>query len=1030
MITTMLASMRPRLFPISRLATVLLISSALGSALSAQTAATGAIAGRVLNPATGEYIRNVEIRIDGTQQVTLSEDGGYYRLNNAPVGAVTLTAIYTGHDTATAKVNVTAGGTATHDFEMAPTGSHRTAEEIVQLGAFVVSSEREGQSKAVSEQKEAQNVKVVVSADNFGDIAEGNVGEFLKFMPGITLDYVETDTRAARMGGLEARYGYVTLDGNTMANTVAGSSFGSDARQFEFEAFSINNIDSIEVNKTLNADMPGDAPAGTVNLRSKSALDRKGQRFNYTVGFIGNQFEYTLHSTPRHDDHTHPKSRPTVVFDYSNSFFGNKLGVALNGSTTSVFKEQFRNSMTYDYTSAQAIAAGHPLITAINFKDGPKMTTKYSGGLKLDYQPFSSALRFSLATSYTMFSDVIANRNLNFRVSSAQSGTNADLTQVVAAPSGANANTRLEQSGSHGNKKTDTTNLSLGFTYKVGRVSADGAFSFSRARGQNGSLHMGSVDTANIQLTRIGWTATRPNNGSSEWTFTENSGGNWNDLSNWGRSDAQAGNITNSRNRGKTEQYVGQLNLRYTMRWELPTYFKAGLYDQVTYRNGSVIYANTFTYVGATGNQLNAIMPTSPAGFRYDQWGINLPPMPVPDKAALFQQQFTNPTYFTQTAANNVTNLESILSSPHTSQETIKAGYVLGNTRVGKWQLQAGGRFEATSTISEVPVLVPVSKNPFSTKNANGTFTAPTTSLDYIYYKYSQGMASTYGDYHSFLPSASAKYQIAPNLNLKLGYSKAIKRPGLNQTAGAWSINSADTQITIPNPGLVPERSQKFSAMLEYYFEPACTVSAHLFETEIIGATDTFLETAAEAGYGNDPVYGAYDFITYQQVPGTRRIKGLELSYNQSLSRLRFLPEILKSTSIFANYSRFASHPRPFGNVNGAGWAPQNASGGVNWRFRKFNASLAGTWVDESAYASPLSSTTAGALKNGDVQYLKQRYVFDVAAGYQVGKHASLFISGRNAFNAGKNWYFKSDRRMQQKEQYGAQWTIGVKGNY
>ena len=44
-------------------------------------------------------------------------------------------------------------------------------------------------------------MKTVVAADNFGDIAEGNVGEFLKFMPGITLDYVETDTRAARMGG-------------------------------------------------------------------------------------------------------------------------------------------------------------------------------------------------------------------------------------------------------------------------------------------------------------------------------------------------------------------------------------------------------------------------------------------------------------------------------------------------------------------------------------------------------------------------------------------------------------------------------------------------------------------------------------------------------------------------------------------------------------------------------------------------------------------------------------------------------------
>lgn len=57
------------------------------------------------------------------------------------------------------------------------------------------------------------NVKNVMSADNFGDMSEGNVGEFLKYLPGIAIDYVETDTRAARMGGMDAKYGYVTLDG-------------------------------------------------------------------------------------------------------------------------------------------------------------------------------------------------------------------------------------------------------------------------------------------------------------------------------------------------------------------------------------------------------------------------------------------------------------------------------------------------------------------------------------------------------------------------------------------------------------------------------------------------------------------------------------------------------------------------------------------------------------------------------------------------------------------------------------------------
>lgn len=272
--------------------------------LAALAQSTGIISGRIFNPATGEYIRNADVRIEGTQQVAQSEDGGYYHLYNAPTGTLKLVVTYPGHETVAAAVSVTPGATITRDFEIAPIGSRRTAQEIVQLGAFVVSSEREGQAKAVAEQKQAMNVKTVVAADNFGDIAEGNVGEFLKFMPGVTLDYVETDTRAARMGGMQPRYGYVTIDGNTMANTVAGASFGADTRQFEFEAFSINNIEFIEVNKTLSADMPGDAPAGTVNLRTKSALDRKGRRFNYTVGLIGNQYEYTLRSTPRHDDHT------------------------------------------------------------------------------------------------------------------------------------------------------------------------------------------------------------------------------------------------------------------------------------------------------------------------------------------------------------------------------------------------------------------------------------------------------------------------------------------------------------------------------------------------------------------------------------------------------------------------------------------------------------------------------------------------------------------------------------------------------
>ncbi len=46
-------------------------------ALVAQSTA-GSITGRIFNPATGEYVRNAEIRLQGTEQVAYSEEGGVY----------------------------------------------------------------------------------------------------------------------------------------------------------------------------------------------------------------------------------------------------------------------------------------------------------------------------------------------------------------------------------------------------------------------------------------------------------------------------------------------------------------------------------------------------------------------------------------------------------------------------------------------------------------------------------------------------------------------------------------------------------------------------------------------------------------------------------------------------------------------------------------------------------------------------------------------------------------------------------------
>jgi TonB-dependent receptor len=687
--------------------------------LAAQGVATGTVTGRIFNPATSEYIRNVEVRVAGTDLAVQTEGNGFYQLLNVPAGEVTLNITYPGYNSLTEKLNVTAGATAVRDFELTAIGApEKTGEKVLTLETFVVSTEREGQSKMIAEQKQAMNVKQVVSADNFGNMTEQNIGEFLKYLPGVAIDYVETDTRTAGMGGMDPKYGYVTLDGNPQASGDSGA-FGGNSRQFEFESISMNSIESIEVNKTLTADMWADAPAGTVNLRTRSALDRKGSRLGFTTGFVFNSLENGFNKTPRHDDDEHAKTRPMLSFDYSSgAILGGKLGFTFNGSFTNIYKEQFRHSLGYDYTSAQAVAAGTPLVTAVNYKDGPKLVEKSGGGFKVDYQPFPN-LRMTLASSFTYFDDFFANRNLNFNTTSANLGAGSSMTRVVANNSN-NANTAVNQSGESTGKLKDNTNVSYMVNFKHGPWIADLSLLYSRARERRGGLYYGTIGNTPVRLSRIGFTAERPSIDSAEWAITQTSGADWYNWSNWGVFDAQ--DLNSNAQYGKTEQYTGKLDLKRVMNWRIPTTVQAGVARNVTFKHRWVSDSFVARYIGPTGNALTSPLPLSQATFLIDKgFGGGLAPLPVVNKEALYSYWRTTPTYFSQSEANLATQLNNVRASPQSNQEDVQAGYIMAQSRLGKWQVVGGVRLESTHTRSTVPGEVPIKDNPFATFNPPAT---------------------------------------------------------------------------------------------------------------------------------------------------------------------------------------------------------------------------------------------------------------------------------------------------------------------
>ena len=150
----------------------LALAGALTGSLAAQTT-TGSLSGRVLDASTGKYLEGADITVTGTGLHTTSERGGAFSLAGVPAGDQQISANYPGLSTLTMPVTITAGANTSSDVNF--------NSDVVKLEKMHVAGMKEGSAQAIALQKAAVNMKVVAAGDQYGDIAEGNAAEYLKF---------------------------------------------------------------------------------------------------------------------------------------------------------------------------------------------------------------------------------------------------------------------------------------------------------------------------------------------------------------------------------------------------------------------------------------------------------------------------------------------------------------------------------------------------------------------------------------------------------------------------------------------------------------------------------------------------------------------------------------------------------------------------------------------------------------------------------------------------------------------------------
>lgn len=303
-------------------------------------ASTGELEGRVFNEFTQRYVESAVVVVEGTSLRAYTNGFGEYRLRNVPEGAQTVIAEYTGLERVRAMVRVEAGAATRQDFTLV--SRRGESEAVYELEEFVVSGSdfQTMQELAVHQERHSVNLKNVVSTEAYGLVGQGNVGEFVKFIPGVTIGYGGSnvaggtyssgaDANTIQIRGYSARETTITIDGMPIANAAPGTldpAVGLDM-------MSINNASRVEVIKVPSPDQPNAGVGGTVNLVSLSAFEYPKPTFRFRAYLSMNSEQLDVFSkSPGPMNQPTYKTLPSVEMTYALPL-SDRLGVSITASS-------------------------------------------------------------------------------------------------------------------------------------------------------------------------------------------------------------------------------------------------------------------------------------------------------------------------------------------------------------------------------------------------------------------------------------------------------------------------------------------------------------------------------------------------------------------------------------------------------------------------------------------------------------------------------------------------------------------------
>jgi iron complex outermembrane receptor protein len=1000
---------------------------------------TGVVQGRVENSASGDFIGNVRVTVEGSALETLTNPFGEYRLENVPLGARTIRVAISGYGTRSAAVQV---GTemATANFSLVPEMAGRVdPNQTVVLEAFVVESQRtmSGSSVALNERRAAMNLKNVVAADEFGDSAEGNVAEFVKHMPGLSIDYNNADARYVSVRGLPSFGTAVMIDGNRMASAADNFSRGA-----EFNQVSLNNMAYIEVTKSPLPDTPADTVGGSVNMVLKSAFERSRPILNYKLNLNSNLSHaqgtnlFTLRDSPNARGSV-STLKPGFELNYINP-----LSKTLGFSLSLLNSNQYSPSATVSpswrpVASGTALApADQPFLGSVLLSDRPREGYRWSAGASVDWRVTPRDV-LSVGAQANRFETILDFSDITFNaVASAVRPTSYDATQTVGAATGG----RVTRSLTTYHKFMEGYNVSLTYRHNgpTWTLASGSAFSFSRTFVK--SAEDGVIKTLNLQSPLLSVRFAGINDSIPARISTANAAGApvaFGDL---------AGYTIQSATEGTPQNYLsktlsGYANVSRWVRVPVPVKVKLGVDARREERDATNPTA-TLTFVGPDGiantaDDLAGNYDLVAEGYSRVNMPFGLGPIQRPSPRKAFALLQAHPEYFRRDEAG-------VISSTATQSreffETVASGYARADTALlsNRLKLAGGVRYEHTFDEGRGAL-----NDPGATyqRGANGKLILdaagrpiklPLTAVELVRLQYQERGARGERDYGNLFPSGNVSYALAERWLLRAAFAQTITRPQITSVIPSTTVtdpaSTAVPTITVNNAGLKPWSSKNYDVALEYYFDKPGLISLGAFRKDIrdfFGSTRQRATPELLAEYGFDDSYLSYDIATRENV-GNARVTGVEMEYRQTLTAL---PHWARGVSVFTNVT--ALRVQGQARADFSGFIGRTANWGLTLSRPRFTAKL--NWNYRGRQRA--GAVTGTNVPDGTYSYASPRLSTDVNLEVRLTRHATLFANVRNLMDiAWRNEIYgpatPTYARISNWVEYGPQVLMGIKGSF